>query len=340
MKARAIQNNIHISPRKAKLVCDLIRNKKASDAINILENTNKKAAAIILKILHSAIANATNNHALSGDKLYVYHIVANQGQTLKRTNPRAKGSADLMRKRHSHIEIVLSDDPNERQKELDAIKALKAKRAANNKGYSAKQRAGKVEKKTKENKPAPVKKAEPKKTAPAKKPVEQKPVVERKVSAEALKREQEQLKVVETKPVEKTNSKDSKPVVAEQTSIIMISVSPKHADILLDQEDKNVFFYKVTPVNKVKRVLIYATAPVQGVVGEFDLDKIDIKAVSTIWKNYGSKSVLTKKEYDEYYQGKDSAHAMISKEAFRYSKPKKLEDFNMKKGPSGFQYLK
>lgn len=339
MKARAIQRHIHLSPRKAKLVCDLIRNKSATVAINILENTRKKAAPIVLKLLHSAIANATNNHALSGDKLYVYHIVANQGQTLKRTNPRAKGSADLLKKRHCHIEIILSDDPNERAKDIALIKERQAKRAKNNKGYSAKQRAGKVEKKKREDKPvvkkpAPAKKPEPKK-------VEQKPVVERKVSAEALKREQEQLKVVETKPVEKTvDKKNIKPVEVEKTAIIMISASPKHADILLDDPNKKVFFYKVTPVNKVKRVLIYATAPVQGVIGEFDLEKIDIKAVSTIWKNYGASSVLTKKEYDEYYKDKKEAHAMISKEAFRYSKPKKLEDFNMKKGPSGFQYLK
>lgn len=140
MKARAIQKNIHLSPRKAKLVCDLIRNKKVTDALIILEHTNKKAAPIISKLLNSAIANATNNHAMNAEKLYVYHIVANQGSTLKRTSPRAKGSADLIRKRHTHIEIIVSDDENERKNDLNKIKELKAKRALNNKGYSKKQR--------------------------------------------------------------------------------------------------------------------------------------------------------------------------------------------------------
>lgn len=333
MKARAIQKNIHLSPRKAKLVCDLIRNKKVTDALVILEHTNKKAAPIISKLLNSAIANATNNHAMQAEKLYVYHIVANQGATLKRTSPRAKGSADLIRKRHSHIEIIISDDPDERKKELDQIKALKAKRAKNNKGYSAKQRAGKVEPK-KKDKTTPVKKVENKKPV-EKKVVEKKPVVSKPVDPETLKREQEVLKVVDTKP-----SQDGKKQVAEVTSIIMISVSPKHADILLDDSSKNVFFYKVTPVNKVKRVLIYATAPIKAVVGEFDLSEIKISALSTAWKNFSSKSIFTKKEFDEYYQGKNEAHAMIAGKSFRYSKPKDLSNYNMSKGPSGFQYLK
>lgn len=332
MKARAIQRNIHLSPRKAKLVCDLIRNKKVTDALVILENTHKKAAPIISKLLSSAIANATNNHAMSAEKLYVYHIVANQGSTLKRTSPRAKGSADLIRKRHCHIEIIVSDDANERQKDLDAIKALKAKRAKNNKGYSAKQRAGngKVEKakKDKTAKPAakkPVEKKEAAKPAVASKPVD----------AETLKREQQVLKVVESKP-----AVDGKKQEVETTSIIMISATPKHADLLLDDPSKTVFFYKVTPVNKVERVLIYATAPVQAVVGEFDLKEIKISALSTAWKNFSSSSVFTKKEFDQYYEGKNEAHAIISGKSFRYSKPKSLSDYGMSKGPSGFQYLK
>lgn len=140
MKAIAKQNNIHISSRKAKLVVDLVRDKKVIEATQILENTNKKAAPIVLKLLHQAIANATNNHAMDSTKLYIYHIVANQAPTLKRTNPRARGSADLLKKRYTHFEIVLSDDENERQNDLKLIKEKVAKRALNNKGYSAKQR--------------------------------------------------------------------------------------------------------------------------------------------------------------------------------------------------------
>jgi ribosomal protein L22 len=128
MKAIALQKNIHLSARKAGLVCDLIRNKPIKHAIVILQNTPKKAAQLTLKILNSAIANATNNHGMKADALYVYNAIANQGTTIKRTMERAKGSADLLKKRHCHIYVTLSDDKNEKEKDLLAIKAKKAKK--------------------------------------------------------------------------------------------------------------------------------------------------------------------------------------------------------------------
>lgn len=124
MTNKVIQRNIHISHRKAQLVCDLVRNKKVEEAITILENTNKKMAPIIKKLLESAIANSINNHAMNAGKLYIYNIAANQGPTWKRTMPRAKGSADMMFKRTTHVEIVLSDNPNERNEEIQARKDL------------------------------------------------------------------------------------------------------------------------------------------------------------------------------------------------------------------------
>ena len=153
MKAIAIQRYIHISSQKAKLVVDLNRNKSVTDSLIILENTNKKAAPIVKKLLIQAIANATNNHAMDGSKLYIYKIVANQAPTLKRTNPRARGSADLLKKRYSHIEITLSDDSEEMKKDLKKIKDLKTKRAQANKGYSAKQRKENLAKVSKDSKP-------------------------------------------------------------------------------------------------------------------------------------------------------------------------------------------
>ncbi|MBD5445981.1 MAG: 50S ribosomal protein L22 [Mycoplasma sp.] len=334
MKARAIQKNIHLSPRKARLVCDLVRNKKVTEALSILEFTNKKAALIVNKLLNQAIANATNNHAMVADKLYVYSIVANQGPILKRTSPRAKGSADLIRKRHCHIEIILSDDVDERKKDLEVIKEKLAKRAKNNKGYSAKQRNGIVEKKPKQKTVKP-KKAVEKKVEPV---VKQEPV--KVVDAETLKREQQALKVVKNPPKEKNKNPGEPLPPVETTKIIMISTKPKYANIILDNKEKNVFFYKVTPVNKIERVLIYATEPVKGVVGEFDLDKIHIVAPSTAWQQHGSASCLNKKEFDKYFEGHEKAHALIAKKTYRYSKPKKLEEFDISKGPSGFQYLK
>lgn len=149
MKAIAKQNYIHVSSRKAKLVVDLVRNKKVIEATQILENTNKKVAPIVLKLLHQAIANATNNHAMDSANLYIYHIVANQAPTLKRTSPRARGSADLLKKRYIHLELVLSDDEDERKNDLQLIKDKISKRAINNKGYSAKQRKENLLKKNK-----------------------------------------------------------------------------------------------------------------------------------------------------------------------------------------------
>lgn len=132
MKTTAIIRNVHVSARKGKLVVDLIRGKKVNEAIRILETTNKKSAPIIKKLLNSAIANAMNNHGMNGSSLYVYEIFANEGPTMKRVMARAKGSADTIFKRTTHFKIVLSDDVNERQNDLRAIKEKIAKRAANN----------------------------------------------------------------------------------------------------------------------------------------------------------------------------------------------------------------
>lgn len=144
MVNKVIQRNIHISHRKAQLVCDLIRNKPIKEAIIILNNTDKKFAPICLKLLNSAIANATNNHAMNAEKLYVYNIFANQGPTWKRTMPRARGSADIIFKRTTHLEIHLSDNPNERKLELESRKNKKTKKE------SAKKEIAKKEKPTKE----------------------------------------------------------------------------------------------------------------------------------------------------------------------------------------------
>jgi ribosomal protein L22 len=130
MKARAIQKNVHVSARKANLVCDLIRYKSVTEALIILDNAEKKTSAILKKLLNSAVSNATNNHQMVGERLYVYAVTANQGATIKRSLPRAKGSANMIRKRHSHIEVVLSDDPQQRKKDLlnlDTNKKSKAK---------------------------------------------------------------------------------------------------------------------------------------------------------------------------------------------------------------------
>ena len=98
-----------ISSRKVKIVADLIRGKNAEDALAIVKFTPKASSEIIEKLLKSAMANAENNHGMNVSKLYVAEIYANQGPTLRRIRPAAKGSAVRIRKRTSHITIVLKE---------------------------------------------------------------------------------------------------------------------------------------------------------------------------------------------------------------------------------------
>ena len=98
-----------ISSRKVKIVADLIRGKSAEEALAIVKFTPKASSAIIEKLLKSAIANAENNHGMKSNKLYVDQIYANQGPTLRRIRPAAKGSAVRIRKRTSHITIVIKE---------------------------------------------------------------------------------------------------------------------------------------------------------------------------------------------------------------------------------------
>ena len=105
--AQATLKYARISSRKVKIVADLIRGKNVDEALAIVKFTPKASSEIIEKLLKSAIANAENNHDMKHDKLYISEIYANQGPTLKRIRPAAKGSAVRIRKRTSHITIKL-----------------------------------------------------------------------------------------------------------------------------------------------------------------------------------------------------------------------------------------
>jgi len=109
VEARAKLSYARISSRKVKIVIDMIRNKTVGDAMGILKTTPKAASELLIKLLESAMANAVNNHNMNADNLYVAEIFANQGPTLKRVRPRAQGRAFRIRKRTSHITIVLKE---------------------------------------------------------------------------------------------------------------------------------------------------------------------------------------------------------------------------------------
>ncbi len=109
MEARAELRNARISARKVKIVIDTVRGKSATEAIAILKYTNKAAAPLVEKLVKSAIANAVNNNGMDKSKLYISEIYANQGPTMKRVRPAPQGRAHRIRKRTSHITVVLEE---------------------------------------------------------------------------------------------------------------------------------------------------------------------------------------------------------------------------------------
>ncbi len=106
-RPHATARYVRISPRKVRIVIDMIRGKQVDEALSILEYTPKAASEPVKKLLKSAIANAENNMNMDPSKLYVAEVYANQGPTLKRYRPRAQGRAYQILKRTSHIGIVL-----------------------------------------------------------------------------------------------------------------------------------------------------------------------------------------------------------------------------------------
>ena len=108
MRPRAVARYVRISSRKVRIVIDLIRGKQVSEALAILKFTPKSASPVVEKLLKSAIANAEYK-GLNKDVLYVAEVYADQGPTLKRMMPRAKGSGAMILKRSSHITVVLDE---------------------------------------------------------------------------------------------------------------------------------------------------------------------------------------------------------------------------------------
>lgn len=109
MKTLAQHRQARCSAQKVRLIADLIRGKKVPKALDILSFNNKKAAILVKKVLESAISNAEHNNGADVDKLKIIQIFVDEGSTMKRMMPRAKGRADRILKRTSHITVVVSD---------------------------------------------------------------------------------------------------------------------------------------------------------------------------------------------------------------------------------------
>lgn len=110
MQVRAVAKRLRISPQKARLVADQVRGKPVAQALDILNFSTQKAADLVLKVVESAIANAENNEGADVDELRVGEIFVDAGLTMKRIKPRAKGRADRVLKRTSHITVTVTDD--------------------------------------------------------------------------------------------------------------------------------------------------------------------------------------------------------------------------------------
>ena len=109
MEARAQARYVRVTPMKARRVVDLIRGMNAADAQAVLKFAPQAASEPVGKVLDSAIANATNNHAMAVNSLFVSEAFVDEGPTMKRIRPRAQGRAYRIRKRSSHITVILSD---------------------------------------------------------------------------------------------------------------------------------------------------------------------------------------------------------------------------------------
>ena len=109
MEVRAIAKDTGVSPRKVRLLVDMVRGKKVDDALTILKFASKPAARVVAKVVKSAAANAENNFQMSPTELKIVTIFADEARTLKRFRPRARGRVSPILKRSSHITVVVAE---------------------------------------------------------------------------------------------------------------------------------------------------------------------------------------------------------------------------------------
>ena len=109
MESKAVAKFVRITPRKVRIVLDLIRGKNVAEAFAILKFTPKAGADVVEKVLRSAVANAENNFDMDVDKLFVKTAFADEGPTMKRIHPRSRGQAFKILKRSSHVTVAVKE---------------------------------------------------------------------------------------------------------------------------------------------------------------------------------------------------------------------------------------
>lgn len=110
MRVSATAKRLRVSPRKARLVGDQVRGKMVGDAVEILKFSTQKSAGLVRKVLESAIANAEHNDGADVDELRISEVYVNEGITMKRMRPRARGRADRIFKRTCHVTVTVTDE--------------------------------------------------------------------------------------------------------------------------------------------------------------------------------------------------------------------------------------
>lgn len=182
-----------VSPRKARLVADLIRYKTTTEALLILRSTYKKTSQILLKLLNSVIANATNNAGLDATKLYISKLLVNDGPTLKRFQPHSQGRAFPILKRTSNFYIEVAELPSNKEINEKTVKMVEEEnktKASKSESKSPKTEVKSVE--PKKEKEVTKKMVEPKKMEEPKKVASQtskKPAVKKTIETPKAKQE-------------------------------------------------------------------------------------------------------------------------------------------------------
>jgi large subunit ribosomal protein L22 len=138
---RATLRGYHMSASKARVVMNLIRNEDVNTAREILAGTTREAAGVIGKVLASAVANAVNNDGMSADELFVSAVYADEGITMKRFTPRARGRAGKILKRSCHITVIVSRLDEDRLEILRAARTAQAAASRTRRVASSRRRA-------------------------------------------------------------------------------------------------------------------------------------------------------------------------------------------------------
>ena len=135
--ATAVARFVHVSPTKARRVIDLVRGKSVAEALDILRWAPQAASEPVAKVIASAAANAQNNDGLDPASLVVATVYADEGPTAKRIRPRAQGRAYRIRKRTSHITVVVESRPSKDQRSSRSASATRSRRAQGSKAAGA-----------------------------------------------------------------------------------------------------------------------------------------------------------------------------------------------------------